>query len=378
MTDSNSDNNKRKKKHSRRKFLLRFSAGSVVLMGLGVYAFRNPMRRMMYDNFEAMIGDYAIDEPPATWFEITAENKIIFHSPKVEMGQGAFTGLAQIAAEELEVDVDKIDIVHATTAGRPIDPRSTGGSDSISALWNPLRELAAKLRVMLVNNAAEILGVSASALTLNNGLISGNGKSLTYGEIVQQSTNWEIPEEVTLKENKDFKVIGKPLPRVDLMPKVTGAPIYGMDISMPDMLYGIVLRPPRIDTAYQGCDASKAEDMPGVVKVIKENDFVAVVAKSRYEAEMAGRAIKVDWKTNKVWEHSEIVDMTKVGAGESYLVQKVGSKVDGDDLLEVEYSTPAGAHAQLEPNGSVAYVEDDKATVYISTQSTQRNASRSL
>jgi len=103
------------------------------------------------------------------------------------MGQGAFTGLAQIAAEELEVDVEKIDIVHASTAGRPIDPRSTGGSDSISALWNPLRQLAAKLRVMLVNNAAEILGVSASALTLNNGVISGNGKSLTYGEIVQRS-----------------------------------------------------------------------------------------------------------------------------------------------------------------------------------------------
>jgi len=136
------------------------------------------------------------------------------------------------------------------------------------------------------------------------------------------------------------------------MPKVTGAPIYGMDISMPDMLYGIVLRPPRIDTTYKGCDASKAEDMPGVVKVIKEDDFVAVVAKSRYEAE----------------KHAEIVDMTKVGEGESYLVQKEGSKVDGDDIIEVEYSTPAGAHAQLEPNGSVAQVQDDKAIVYISTQ----------
>jgi len=363
-----SDTDKKNKRKSRRKFLVRFSAGTVVLLGLGIWGFRNPMRRMLYDNFEAMIGDYAIEESPATWFEVTAENKIIFHSPKVEMGQGAFTGLAQIAAEELEVDIEKIDIVHATTAGRPIDPRSTGGSDSISSLWNPLRELAAKLREMLRNNAAEILGVSANTLTLNNGVISGNGKSLTYGEIVQQSTKWEIPEEVTLKDKKDYKVIGKAIPRVDLMPKVLGDPIFGIDVSLPDMLYGVVLRPPKIDTKYVSSDISGAESMPGVVKVVQEKDFVAVVAKSRPEAEMAARAIKVDWKTNKIWEHAEIVEMTKVGEGDAYLIQKEGSKVDGDNIIEAEYSTPAGAHAQLEPNGSVAYVNDGKAIVYISTQ----------
>jgi len=353
--------------NTRRQFLIKFSLGAGVMVGMAMTSC-NPIRRSLFNNLDSFIGDYKIKESVDTWFEVTADNKITFHSPKVEMGQGAFTGLAQIAAEELEVDLDRINIVHASTAGRPIDPRSTGGSDSISALYNPLREMAAKLREMLHNNAAEILAVPKAKLTINNGVISGNGKSITYGEVVKQATNWKEPKKVELKDAKDFKVIGKALPRVDLIPKILGDPIFGMDVTMPDMLYGLVCRPPKVDTVYQGADVSKAKAMPGVVKIVQEKDFVAVVAKSRPEAEMAARAVKIDWKTNKVWEQSDVLEMTKVGKGKEYLIQKEGSKVEGDDLLEAEYSTPAGAHAQLEPNGSVASVEGDKAIIYISTQ----------
>ena len=341
--------------------------GTGFLVGMVVTSC-NPLRRSLLDNMENLVGDYNNKDAAITWFEITAENQIILHSPKVEMGQGAFTGLAQIAAEELEVNIDRIDIVHAVTVGRPVDPRSTGGSDSISALWNPLRELAAKMREMLRNNAAEIMSVSPSSLSLDNGVFSGNGNSLTYGEVVQQSTKWEEPKEVKLKDKKDFKIIGKAIPRVDLISKVMGEPIFGIDATMPDMLYGVVIRPPLIDTVYVSSDASKAQSMPGVVKIVAEKDFVAVVAKSRPEAEMAARAVKVNWKTNKVWEQEDILEMTKVGSGKDYCIQKEGSEVKGEDILEAEYSTAAGAHAQMEPNGSVAYVEKDKAIVYISTQ----------
>ena len=129
----------------------------------------------------------------------------------------------------------------------------------------------------------------------------------------------------------------------------------------------MVLRPPKIDTVYVSADVSKAKSMPGVVKIVQEKDFVAVVAKSRPEVEMAIREVKVNWKTNKVWDHSEILELTKVGKGKDYLIQKEGSQFT-EDLMEAEYTTPAGAHAQLEPNGSVALVEQDKATIYISTQ----------
>lgn len=360
-------NAKKKKKFSRRKFLIRFSIGTGVVVGIGMAGI-NPLRRYMFDNVESLLQDYDIKTPAATWFEITADNTIFFHSPKVEMGQGAFTGLAQIAAEELEVEIDKIKMVHATTAGRPIDPRSTGGSDSISGLYKPLRELAAGLREMLKNNAAELMGVPANGLSLKNGVISGKGKSMTYGEIVKKSTKWEEPKEVRLKNPKDFKVIGKPIPRVDLMPKVLGEPIFGIDVTLPNMLYGMVVRPPKIDTVFVSADTSKAQAMPGVVKIVKEKDFVAVVAKSRPEAEMAISAIKVNWKTNKAWQQKDIVEMTKVGKGTDYLIQKEGSKIETDGLIKAEYSTPAGAHAQLEPNGSVAHVQKDKAIVYVSTQ----------
>ncbi|HAA11274.1 MAG TPA: xanthine dehydrogenase, partial [Cytophagales bacterium] len=332
------------KPNSRRNFLVKFSTGASVMIGMSLVGC-NPMRRVLFDNTDALVGaDYGLKEGAFTWFEITAENQILLHSPKVEMGQGVFTGLSQIAAEELEVDLDQITIVHASTAGRPVDPRSTGGSDTISGLWNPLRELAAKTRVMLTNNAAALLGVSASEVTLKNATASAKGKTLTFGEIVQQSTTWEEPKEVTLKPINKFKVIGKALPRVDLMPKIKGDPIFGIDVHLPGMLYGLVLRPPLIDTEYMGADASAAQGMPGVVQIVKEDDFVAVVAKSRAEAERAARAVKVEWKTNKYWEHEEILAMTKVGAGEDFLIQKEGSAMEGDDLLAVEYSTTAGAH----------------------------------
>lgn len=285
------------------------------------------------------------------------------------MGQGAFTGLAQIAAEELEVNVSKVNMVHATTAGRPVDPRSTGGSDSISGLYTPLRTLAAGLREMLKNNAATIMGVSAASLTIEDGVISGGGKSMTYGEVVQQATSWEPPEDVKLKDPRNFKYIGKPVPRVDLMPKVLGDPIFGIDVSLPGMLYGMVARPPKIDTQYVSADTSAAESMPGVVQVVREKDFVAVVATSRPEAERAIEAVKVSWKTNKSWEMAEIEEMIKSRKdGKKFLIQKEGSSMDGEDLIIAEYTTPAGAHAQMEPSGSVAHVEQDKAIIYISTQ----------
>jgi len=354
-------------KNSRRQFLLKFSLGTGVMVGMTMTAC-NPIRRSMFNNFDRFISDYKIKDPAATWFEVTAKNEIILHSPKVEMGQGAFTGLAQIAAEELEVNIEKINIVHATTNGRPIDPRSTGGSDSISALYNPLRKLAAQLREMITNNAAEILGVSTAGLSLNNGVISGNGQSLTYGEVVQKATKWKAPRKVKLKDRKDFKVIGKAIPRVDLMPKILGDPIFGMDITLPGMLYGVVIRPPKIDTKFVNADTSKAKSMPGIVQIVEEKDFVAVVAKSRPEAEMAARTVQVNWKTNKVWEHNDILEMTKVGKGKDFLIQKEGKKVEGEGIIKVEYTTAAGAHAQMEPNGSVADVSGNKAIIYISTQ----------
>jgi len=363
----------KKKKISRRKFLVRGGLGTVGVLALGTYIMRNPIRRKIAEVVDSGEGAYiGSTDNPMVWFEITENNKIILHSPKVEMGQGTFTGLAQIAAEELEVNMNQISVIHAQTSSGNIDKFATGGSNSISTLWNPLRELAATLREMLKIEAAHKLGVAVSELQVANGIVTAAGKHITYAEIATDKGDWKVPNTPTLKEAKNYKQVGKAVPRIDLLDKVFGASIFGMDASLPDMLYGAVVRPDKIGAVFVAADISAAEKMPGVVQIVQEKDFVGVVASSRMEAENAKNAIQVNWKIPTIWQTKDIEDLIKVGAGEPIVIQTEG---DVEEILEDEtkritasYSSPLGAHAQMEPNGAVASVSDGKATIMMSTQ----------
>lgn len=361
------------KKLSRRKFIVRsLLGGAGVLVGT-TYLFRNNLRRSLYAMIDAAeqnpyMGDTS---DPMIWFEISTENIITLYSPKVEMGQGTFTSLAQITADELDVDISQIRVAHAASASGNLDGFSTGGSTSVSSLWQPLRELAATMREMIKNEAANKMGADIAGLTTKNGLVSGNGKSMTYGEVVTGVEHWEVPDVPPLRDIKDYKYVGKHIPRVDLADKVYGEPIFGMDAQMPDMLYGSIVRTPLIGAAFKGADISKAESMPGVVKVVLEDDFVGVVARSYMEAENAKLAIKANWETEKNWQTSDIEEMIKVGKGEPVVIQTEGDVDDylsDEDVITAEYFSPLGAHAQIEPNGAVAHVEKDKATIIMSTQ----------
>ncbi len=369
MSTSNSE---KKKGFSRRKFIVRSAVGVGVLLGTG-YLTRPIWRRSLAELANSAEVSYLGNtSDPMLWFEVLANNQIRLHSPKVEMGQGTHTGLAQIAADELEVDVRQIEVVHAASASGNIDTFATGGSTSIPSLWNPLRELAATMREMLKFEAGKLLGEEAATLSVENGVVISSNKKLTYGEIVQTVEEWTIPDTPELKDPKTYKFVGKPVPRVDLYDKVVGAPMFGMDASMPDMLYGAVVRPTYVGAKFAGADTTKAESMPGVVKIVVEDDFVGVVARSRMEAELAKNAIEVSWERDKNWQTSDIEDMIQVGKGDPVVIQKQGSAKrqlnQEDGVITAEYSSPIGAHAQLEPNGSVAYVEADKATVMMSTQ----------
>ncbi len=362
-----------KKKISRRKFIVRGTLGTVGTLAIGTYLFRNSIRRSIAGMANTADTPYMGNtKTPIIWFETTAENNIIFHCPKVEMGQGTFTGLAQIAADELEVSIQQMKVIHAATATGNIDSFSTGGSTSVSGLWQPLRELAATMREMIKGEAAKKLEVDITTLSVRDGIISGGGKTLSYAEAVKDVTDWEIPDTPELKNLKDYKFIGKPIPRIDLKDKVFGAPIFGMDATMPGMLFGAVVRPSSIGAKYIDSDTSKAENMPGVIKVVKEKDFVGVVAKSRMEAENAKKAIQVNWDIEKTWQTKDIEDMIKVGNGEPIVIQKEGKAKsileDDEGIITQEYTSPIGAHAQIEPNGAVASVEENKATIMMSTQ----------
>ena len=359
-----------KKGLTRRKFLVRSSVGLGVLVGAGYLAMPT-IRRYMAEFANSAELEYSNDAPPNLWFEITSDNQVVLYSPKVEMGQGTFTGLAQLAADELDIRIDQIQVVHAPTASGVVDPMSTGGSLSISGLWMPLRELAATMREMLKAEAARILAADVSSLTVGEGVISSGGSSMTFGEVVQQVEEWTVPDTPALKDISEYQYIGQPVPRIDLHDKVVGASIFGMDAEMPDMLYGAVVRPDRVGAKYVDADTTEAENMPGVVQVVKEPDFVGVVATSYHAAEQAKKAIQVTWDVERVWQSADVEEMIKVGNGDPIEIQREGRAkqiLEGEEVVTAEYTTPIGAHAQIEPNGAVAFVEEDKATVMISTQ----------
>ncbi len=361
------------KKISRRKFILRSTLGGTAIILGTTYLARNPLRRRIAEMANTGELPYVGNtDDPLMWFELGIDNTVTLHCPKVEMGQGTFTGLAQIAAEELEISMDQIRVVHASTDTGNIDGLSTGGSNSISSLWITLRELAATMREMLRVEASKKLEIPLAELKAENGSITGSGREISYGDLVKDTVDWEIPKIPELKKPSEFKYIGKPVPRVDLMDKVCGSSIFGMDVELPDMLYGAIVRPTTIGAKLVSADTGAAEGMPGVVRIVVEKDFIGVVANSYTEAENAKEAIETKWDAEKIWQTEDIEQMIEIGAGKPYVIQKEGKARrlldEGQNIIRAEYKSPIGAHAQLEPNGAVALVEEETATIWISTQ----------
>ncbi len=372
------------KKVSRRKFIIRGGLGALGLLTVGTFLSRNPLRRVVLSSLETMIPPYGgSGTEAALWFELTKENKVIFHSPKVEMGQGAFTGFAQMIADEMDISLDQIEVKAAATSTGVVDGMSTGGSLSIATLWQPLRELAATMREMLKMQAAKKAGVEASSLTTENGVISGANLSMTYAEAAEGVTEWEEPKKLPELKTRNFKYVGKPVERLDLKAKVFGDPIFGLDAEMPDMLHAAIIRPGSVGAKFKSADTSDASKMPGVVKIVQIDDWIGVVARSYSEALAAKNKIKVDWDVPRKWTEADLRAMLQVGKGDRMITQKKGKALpaEDEDVFSLEFSSPIGAHAQLEPNGAVADFRDGKVTVILSTQVigiTQKQVAKAL
>ncbi|MEQ8520501.1 MAG: molybdopterin cofactor-binding domain-containing protein [Cytophagales bacterium] len=372
------------KKFSRRKFLVRTGLGSLGIIALGTYVARNPLRRSLIESLESKVPSYkGRGSEAALWFELTKENKIVFHSPKVEMGQGIFTAFTQMIADEMDLRPDQIEVRAAATETGIIDALATGGSLSVASLWQPLRELAATMREMLKNEAASKLAVEVNTLKTKEGIIYGNASSLSYAEAAADVKEWNVPDTIPKPRTKGFKYVGKAMPRVDLKEKVFGAPLYGLDAEMPDMLYASVIRPGIVGAKFKKADSKKAASMPGVVKIVQIDDWIGLVAKTFAEALAAKDSIDVEWEVSKKWSEEELRNTLKVGKGEKFISQKEGSELDSEseEVLEMEFSSPIGAHAQIEPNGAVADYNNGKVTVILSTQAigiTQKQIAKAL
>jgi len=315
-------------------------------------------------------GEIATD--PAVWIEITPANEARFYLPKIEMGQGVHTALAQIMAEELGVAWEAVRVVQADTARGPVDGDGTTGSTTVSSMWPVLREVAASLREMLRAEAARQLQVGAETLSLADGVVmSPGGDRLTFGEVVQRKQGaWEAPAEPPGLKTGDYKLVGQSMPRIDLPAKVTGAAIYGFDARLPGMLYGAMAQPPNLGAMLKRAAPGTAAAEPGVVQVVIGKDYAGIVAESRAQAHAALDELDLAWDTGKLWTQTEIDAQLDIDPGAGIVIQQEGDGAGAlrDDVIEAHYATPMAAHAHLEPQGALVEVLADRARVWVSTQ----------
>ncbi|MEO0043477.1 MAG: hypothetical protein RL329_2925 [Bacteroidota bacterium] len=362
-----------KKINSRRNFLKR---GAIVLGGSMVASYLgcNPMRRFVAQTAEGM--DLPADISsfnPDFWFQILPDNLVLLKSPKVEMGQGIFTGYAMMAAEELNVSMEQMRVEHANTASGIEDALGTGGSNSTLSLFKPIREMAATLREILKLGAAAIWKVPVTQITTQNGVLQSGAQKMTFAECVAATKKWTIPETPALKPASEFKYIGKDVKRIDLKTKVMGTAQYTIDSHFPNMAYATMLPCPYFKATLKTVNTAAAEKSPDVLKVVQKDGWVAVVAKTQYAALSAAQKLEATWDVPQMLQQAELEAMVTVGKGTEVNVQKVGNAKSvlengSGKVYKQAFRTPFGTHAPMEVNGTVAHVTKDIAIIVLGTQ----------
>jgi isoquinoline 1-oxidoreductase beta subunit len=323
---------------------------------------------------------------PNAWIRIGSDNSITILSARSEMGQGVYTAMPTLVAEELEVDLARIK-VEIAPAGEPyinvlLGGQLTGGSTSVVEGYDKLRTAGAQARTMLVAAAAQKWGVDASACRAQNATVQGpNGKSATYGELAEAASRLPVPKDVTLKEHKDSRYVGKPLNRLDSPAKINGTAEFGIDVKLPGMLHAALAQCPVIGGKPTSFDAAKAKAMPGVKHVVQISDGVAVVADTWWRARVARDVLDVKWDegARKTLDSAGIASALRAAATKPGAVtRKLGDVAEGlkgaAKTLQAEYELPFLAHAPMEPMNFTADVQKDSCLVYGPTQFQQMAA----
>ncbi|MCU6433111.1 xanthine dehydrogenase family protein molybdopterin-binding subunit [Undibacterium sp. Jales W-56] len=319
---------------------------------------------------------------PNAWVHIADDNTITLISARSEMGQGVYTSMPMLIAEELDVDLKKIKVdiapPDAVYVNALLGAQITGGSTSVRDAWEKLRIGGAQVRMMLVSAAAQKWGVDASKLTTANGMVNGpDGKQASYGELAAAAAKLPVPKDVVLKDPKDFKIIGKATRRLDTPNKVNGKTQYGIDVTLPGMVYASLEQCPVIGGTVKSVDATKARSMPGVIDVVQIPDGVAVVANSYWRAKKARETLIVQWDEGSVAKINNATMMEGIRAasasGKKINIKKTGGDVDAAikgaaKTLQAEYSSPLLAHATLEPMNFTADFKDGKCLLIGPTQ----------
>jgi isoquinoline 1-oxidoreductase beta subunit len=313
------------------------------------------------------------------WLRIGTDGSITVLCDRSEMGQGVYTALPTLIAEELNVDPATIkvefappgkDYVNALLGGQV-----TGGSTSVRDAWDKLRTAGAEARERLIAAAAKEFGAPAHSCVASNGYVVFTSRRLSYGELAEKAAALPKPEQVQLKSPGDFQYIGQVRQRLDTPSKVDGSAQYGIDVRLPDMLYAALALPPELGASVKSFNADAAKGMPGVRHVLQTSSGVAVIADSWWQARKARDAVQIEWasgKNAKLNTAAIAAGLKRAAVGKGKEVRKDG---DADAALrgsrrkmEATYDLPLLAHATLEPQNCTAEIRDDGCHLYVPTQ----------
>jgi isoquinoline 1-oxidoreductase subunit beta len=301
--------------------------------------------------------------------------------PQVEMGQGIYTAVATILAEELDADFSSIVLEHAPAneklyANPAFGIQATGGSTSVRAFWKPLRDAGASARAMLVQAAAQQWQVEPSSCTTSNGEVmhTQSGRKLSYGALAAAAGNQTPPKEVALKDPKDFRLIGTPLKRFDTPDKVNGKAVYGIDAMLPDMKFATLKACPVFGGKVGKVDDRAARKVPGVRQVVVLDDLVAVVGDHMWAAMKGLDALVIDWdegpnariSSKDIWQ-----DLRSASEKDGVVAKSEGDIAKGlasGDRLDASYELPFLAHATMEPLSATVHCKPDSCEIWTGTQ----------
>lgn len=344
-----------------------------------VLAFRIPVRAANEPTQppDATEGKFA----PNAFIRIDPAGKTTLVMPQVEMGQGIYTAVAMILAEELDADYSAVLLEHAPPneklyANPLFGIQATGGSTSVRAFWKPLREAGATARAMLIQAAAQQWQVEPKACTASNGEVihSGSGRKLSYGALAQSANAQTPPKDVAVKDPRDFVLIGKPLKRFDTPDKVNGKAIYGIDAMLPGMKFATLAQSPVFGGKIGKVDDAAAKKIPGVRQVVVLDDLVAVVGDHMWAAKKGLDALDVTWNegaharlsSKDIW-----ADIRAASEKDGVVARSDGDIAKGlasGDKLEAAYELPFLAHATMEPLNCTVHFKGDACEIWTGTQ----------
>jgi isoquinoline 1-oxidoreductase beta subunit len=360
---------------TRREFLK--ATGSVGAAALTIgFEWLGPSRRA------AAVGANAAVFAPNAFLRIGADGGVTIIAKHVEMGQGSYTGIATVLAEELDADWAKVRVESAPAnvklyANFAFGMQGTGGSSAMANSWTQLREAGAKGRAMLLSAASKDWKVPATELTTDKGVVyhAGSKRQASYGSLAGKAAALPVPDKVTLKDPKEFKLIGRQAPRVDVPAKVDGTAQFTLDVALPGMLVALLRRPPLFGATVKSFDASAAAAVPGVVKVVQVPGGVAVVAKSFWAAKLGRDALIVEWDDSQAEKRSSSQMMNeyrKLAEQPASSARKVGDAVpaikNAAHTVSARYEFPFLAHAPMEPLDAVVKLTASSCEIWAGDQ----------